>query len=129
MDEQGGLTGEISIEDIRRALLSDKPTESFVARTLARRVGEPLTPEDDLARAAKLLAAHDSDQITVVRDRLGREVIGLFGRRDLIVAYGKHLHNLHGEAEREAEAERRVRRGWSPRRPWRRGRGGGAGGE
>ncbi len=101
--------------------ISDKPKESLTARDLMIEVPEPLTPDDDLARAAHILAEHPADEISVVRDRREREVIGTFSRRDLIVAYGRQLQKIHGRVmvERRAEARLRARpRRWAW---WRRG--------
>jgi CIC family chloride channel protein len=97
IDRDGGLVGELSIEDVRRGILSDEPNEDTSVRSLMKKVVGPLLPTDDLARAAQLLASRQSGSIIVVRSREGAELLGLFTRNDLIVAYGKHMESMHQE--------------------------------
>jgi chloride channel protein, CIC family len=99
VNENEQLMGEISIEDIRRALLEDREGNPPRAADLMRDVAEPLVPDDDLARVARLLAGHHAEAMTVVRGRADRAVLGTFGRKELIVAYGRLLHTLHAAAE------------------------------
>ena len=60
-----------------------------------KRVLGPLTPDDDLALAARLLARRMSDAVLVVRGRESRELLGAFTRRDLVVAYSSNMEKLH----------------------------------
>jgi len=99
VDESGALTGEISIEDIRRALLSEVHRELVRAHDLMRPVVGPLVPDDDLATAAQLLAGRQTDAVIVVRGREEPEVLGSFSRHDLIVAYGKRMERIREEGE------------------------------
>ncbi len=92
VDGEGRLLGEISIEDLRRALLSNAAGGRPRAAALMRPVPDPLALEDDLARAARILAARPAGAVTVVRGRSDRAVVGTFGRKDLIVSYGRLLH-------------------------------------
>jgi CIC family chloride channel protein len=97
VDDDGRLLGELSIDNLRRGLVSHDPARQreITARSLARQAAGPLVPEDDLALAARLLADRRSDAVIVVRDRSTREILGLFSRRDLVVAYGRHIESLH----------------------------------
>jgi len=99
VDGNARLLGEVSMEDIRRALLDEDQSKSRRASDLMRGVSEPLVPDDDLARVARLLAGHHAEAMTVVRDRSDLAVIGTFGRKDLIVAYGRLLQRLHAAAD------------------------------
>jgi CIC family chloride channel protein len=89
VDENGRLQGEVSLDDIRRALLTDAPSELLVAYDLMRPAMGPLVPGDDLARAAQLLAERRSDSIVIVKSHEDPEVLGLLTRRELIVAYDR----------------------------------------
>lgn len=96
VDEQNRLLGEISIEDVRRAILAESSEEGVGSvRSLMKRPLGPLTPDDDLALAARLLARRISDAVLVVRDRESRELLGTFTRRDLVVAYSRNMEKLH----------------------------------
>ncbi len=98
VDATGALRGELSLEDVRLALLEQVPQEAVIAADLMHEVHDPLVPEDDLAHAARVLAGHPGDATSVVRDRATREVVGVFSRRDLIVAYGAQSDRM-GEDE------------------------------
>ncbi|HXI02541.1 MAG TPA: chloride channel protein [Candidatus Saccharimonadales bacterium] len=89
VDASGALLGEISIDDVRRALVAEGDHDALKARDLMRDPVGPLHPDDDLATAAKLLADRQTDAVTVVSSREAGIVLGTFSRRDLIVAYGK----------------------------------------
>jgi CBS domain-containing protein len=104
VDGRDGLVGEISVEDVRRALLANGEGPGPRAVDIMRHMAEPLLLDDDLAFVARKLAAHHADAITVVRGRFDRTVVGIFGRRDLIVAYGRLLQRLHAAAELERAA-------------------------
>jgi len=95
IDRDGRLVGELSIEDVRRGLLSEEPNEDTSVRGLMKKVVGPLLPTDDLARAAQLLASRQTGSVIVVRSRERAELLGLFTRNDLVVAYGKHMETMH----------------------------------
>jgi len=85
----GGLAGEVSIDDVRRALLARAPDQMVVAQDLMHPIVGPLVPEDDLERAAQLLAGRTTDAVLIVPAVGSREVIGIFSRRDLVIAYAR----------------------------------------
>jgi CIC family chloride channel protein len=97
VDGDGVLAGELSVEDLRRALVSEKDKEKLTAGDLMHAVPEPLVPGDDLNTAARLIADTPTGAVIVVKDRGSREVIGVFTRRDLIVAYGRRMARLRGD--------------------------------
>jgi CIC family chloride channel protein len=101
VDDRGRLLGEVSIEDVRRALVAEGEGLPSRAVDLMQLVPEPLLLDDNLALVARKLAAHQNEAVTVVESRSDRTVIGIFGRSDLIVAYGRLLQRLHGTAESE----------------------------
>ena len=100
VDGEGRLVGELSIEDVRRALLRDAPRVNVTVGSMMKPVMGPLLPGDDLARAAQLLAGRLSDSVVVVSSREHPEVLGTFTRRDLLLAYGRQLEKMQpGEAQ------------------------------
>jgi CIC family chloride channel protein len=101
VDDRGRLLGEVSVEDVRRALISESERPAPCAADIMREVPTPLVLEDDLAYVARQLAAHHAEAMTVVDTRADRKIVGTFGRRDLIVAYGRLLHRLHAAGESE----------------------------
>jgi CIC family chloride channel protein len=107
VDDRGRLLGEVSIEDVRRALVAEGEGLPSRAVDLMQLVPEPLLLDDNLALVARKLAAHQNEAVTVVESRSDRTVIGIFGRSDLIVAYGRLLQRLHGTAESETAAAAR----------------------
>ncbi len=96
-DRDGRLTGELTLDDIRRALLTDVPKELVVARDLQRPPVGPLLPDDDLTAAARLLASRRTGSVIVCDDPEGGRVLGVFGRRDLMVAYSREMDRLKTE--------------------------------
>jgi CIC family chloride channel protein len=101
VDDPGNLAGELSVDDLRRALIGEGGKDLLKVKDLMHPVVGPLVPEDDLVTAARLLSQRQTDAVTVVRSRGGGEVLGIFTRRDLIVAYGKGMERLKGETDQE----------------------------
>ena len=98
VDDQDRLVGEISMDDIRRAILAEVPREVVVAGDLMQPPVGPLVPDDSLAVAARLLAGRQSDSVIVVDDRTTQRVLGVYSRRDLILAYDRQMEiRRHGE--------------------------------
>jgi CIC family chloride channel protein len=96
-DNEGRLTGELTLDDIRRALLTDVPKDLVVARDLQRTPIGPLVPDDDLAAAARMLANRRTGSVIVCDEPENGRVIGVFGRRDLMVAYSREMDRLKTE--------------------------------
>jgi chloride channel protein, CIC family len=90
VDGEGRLMGEISVEDIRQSFSDRMPPGLLIASDLMHPVAEALLPSDDLEKAARQLVAQDCDALPVVESAESRKVLGLFGRRELIAAYGAH---------------------------------------
>ncbi len=89
MDEAGSLLGEVSIEDVRRALIARAPDQVVIAIDLMHPVVGPLRPDDDLEQAARLLADRTTDAVLVVDGPADGRVVGIFSRRDLVIAYAR----------------------------------------
>ena len=108
VNAEGKLIGELAVDDLQRAFLSEVPEELIVAMDLMRPVNGPLVPQDNLATAAKLLAERETDAVIVVSSREGPQVLGTFSRRDLIVAYGRRLEKLREESGGEGPSIPKV---------------------
>jgi CIC family chloride channel protein len=97
IDTMGHLVGELSLDDIRGALLSDAAGSYETARDFMREVVGPLTPEDNLATAARLLASRRSDVLTVVNNHDDRRVLTTLSRRELIAKYGEEMDSIRDD--------------------------------
>lgn len=96
-DASGRFLGEISLEDVRRAVVRGAESGSPAsARDLIRSGRRPLTLDDDLATAARALGDAERPSVVVVRSEADPEVLGVFGRRDLILAYGPLAERTKG---------------------------------
>lgn len=100
LDRRGDLVGEISLDDIRRAVLTaEREGVEPTAGALANPPVGPLHPEDTLDVAARVLASRRTDAVLVTSgteddDRL----LGLFSRRDLIFAYSREMEGMRQSA-------------------------------
>jgi CIC family chloride channel protein len=94
IDDDDRLVGELSLEDIRRALLKPESERPNLAGELMRSPIGPLTPEDDLTAATRLLAIRDSDTVIVVDNVRDHRVVALLTRRELILCYGREMERL-----------------------------------
>jgi CIC family chloride channel protein len=97
IDSMGHLVGELSLDDIRGALLSDAEGTHETARDLMRQTVGPLTPDDNLATAARLLASRRSDVLTVVNNHQDRRVLTTLSRRELIAKYGQEMDRIRDD--------------------------------
>ncbi len=95
VDGDGGLVGELSVEVLRSVLVDAEHADTASVSDFMRAPVGPLTPQSTLADAAKLLADRRTDSVLVCADR---RVVGIFTRRDLVVAYGRHLEKVHNDA-------------------------------
>jgi CIC family chloride channel protein len=106
VDEAGLLVGELSVEVLRGALVDEERVKEARVRDVMRPAVGPLVPGSTLADAAKLLADRRVDSVVVVSAHETRRVTGLFTRRDLVVAYGRHLEKLQGHVGAPTADER-----------------------
>ena len=94
VDEDDHLVGELSLEDIRRVLIEPEGERPKVAGDLMHKPVGPLTPEDNLTVATRLLAIRDSDTVIVVDNIRDQHVVALLTRRELILSYGREMARL-----------------------------------
>jgi len=105
VSKDGALIGELTLNDIRRAILSDAPKELVIARDLSRAPIGPLLMDDDLGTAARLLAARQSGAVVVASASENGKVLGVFSRRDLMIAYSREMDRIHSQDETELPPE------------------------
>ena len=95
LDREGLLVGEISLDDIRRAVIqADGENAPSSAGELARPVLGPLHPEDMLDVAARVLASRRTDGVLVTSGSGDDRLLGVFSRRDLIYAYSREMERM-----------------------------------
>jgi len=105
VDADGRLVGELSVEVLRGALVGEARADVAIAFDLMREPIGPLFPESTLADAARLLADRRTDSVLVASGPDDRRVTGIFTRRDLVVAYGRHLDKIHVDAAAPSDRE------------------------
>ncbi|MDH4162643.1 MAG: chloride channel protein [Nitrospirota bacterium] len=100
VDEQGRLSGIVSIQDVRPVLLDDRVVRIVNAGDIATESVITVTPRDDLNSAMGKFSIKDIDEIPVVDHTDGLRVIGMLKRRDVIAAYNRAV--LTRESGRDA---------------------------
>jgi hypothetical protein len=65
----------------------------------------PLTPDDNLTLAARLLASRQSDTVIVVDNMSDQHVVALLSRRELILTYGREMARLKETDHRDGVAD------------------------
>jgi len=98
VDEDGNLTGTISLEDLRGVLLNRDAWPYVVMGELAHRDVTTLKGSDTLYDAMHLMSAGDLDQVPVVDEDDSDKVVGMLRNSDLQSFYQKRLlaRELHG---------------------------------
>ena len=105
VSEGDRLLGELSLEDIRRALLEPEDRRPKTAGDLMREAVGPLAADDNLNVAARLLASRESDAVTVVNNLEERHVVALLSKRELILSYGREMARLEETDDSDGYAE------------------------
>ncbi len=107
VDGHGRLVGELTLDAIRRAVVTDDPDKlpTITAKDLAAPPVGPVVPDDDLGSVATLLAGRQSDGVVVTETREGDRVLGVYSRRDLLFAYRKEMERTRAAAETPAAEE------------------------
>ena len=87
VDEQGRLTGTLSLQDLSAYSFEPEAQDTVVAKDLASAPSATLRPSDTLQAALEAIDAADRDQLPVVADDDSRRIVGMLHRRDLLSAY------------------------------------------
>jgi CIC family chloride channel protein len=93
-NDQGVITGILTIHDVRNVIFTDDLYELIVVKDLARKA-ERLKPSDDLYTALLKFVESDLGQIPVVSPDDENEIIGLMNREDVFQAYAKAIREVH----------------------------------
>ncbi|MBI3793309.1 MAG: chloride channel protein [Nitrospinae bacterium] len=91
VDEDGMMTGIISVQDIREFMLDEGLHEVVVAKDLATHDVITLFPENDLNEAMGKYAIKDLGELPVTEAGNPRKVVGMLRRKDVITAYQKAM--------------------------------------
>ena len=91
VDGDGNLTGLLTLEEIRRALVADMLTADTLVRDIAQMGVEPVCPSDDLRTVLKRCVGNESYVMPVVESRGSRRVIGTLRRGEVLLAYDREI--------------------------------------
>jgi len=91
VDAEGALTGLLTFEEIRRALVLEQPLEEVMVREIARMEAEPVSPADDLRTVLQAYVENETRVIPVVESPGSRTVIGTISRGQVLLAYDREL--------------------------------------
>jgi CIC family chloride channel protein len=91
VDDDGLLTGIISLQDIRSVLFEEDLKKLVKVKFIASRNVIVVTPNDNLNTAIEKFALKDLGEIPVVDMYNRRRVVGMLKRGDVITAYNKEL--------------------------------------
>ena len=91
VDDDGRLTGIVTLEDLRPLLFGDSDDDRSTARQFAREPSVLLLHGDNLADALDRMEQCDDDFIPVVSDRESRHVVGTVKKRDLVREHNRAL--------------------------------------
>jgi CIC family chloride channel protein len=95
-DEQGRITGMISVQDVRKVLFEQCLFELIVVGDLASPVTF-LHPDDDLYQALLTFLSSDYSQLPVFEEGDDRIVLGLINREDVMRAYSQTIKKIHAD--------------------------------
>jgi len=91
VDEEGNLTGIISMTDLRQAMADKELHRLLVAKDIAIGGVETVTMEDTLNAALRLMAVLDVRELPVVGQNGSRKVISVVSRKDITRAYHREM--------------------------------------
>ncbi len=94
VDANGRLTGKFNLRDLRIALVGSEWGPLVLADDLAHRPVVSVTPNDNLHTALLRLTELNTDEIPVVDPKDPTNLLGLFSRRDLTLAYTSLIESL-----------------------------------
>jgi len=91
VDDNGLLTGIVSLHDIRSVLFEEDLKEILRVKNVMTRNVITLTPNDNLKTAVEKFALKDIGELPVVDIYNEKEVVGMLKRGDVINAYNREL--------------------------------------
>lgn len=93
VDEEGNLTGIISIQDFRKWIFEESIKELVVVKELATLNVITVTPDDTLYTVLKKWEKKPVEILPVVESHISRKIVGTLSRKDVIAAYNEALSN------------------------------------
>lgn len=99
INNDGFLTGVISLRDLKNVIFSSKKGENIIARDIGTRTNIiTVTPDETLSQALLDFGIKDVGDLPVVeRSAEGLKLIGLLRRSDMIIAYNKKMVDFNPE--------------------------------
>ncbi len=91
VDKDGLLTGIISFQDFKDAVLEKDLEDLIVVKELATKNVITITDDKNLDDALMMIGSRNIEQLPVVDKNNPRKIIGMLSRRDIISAYNKGL--------------------------------------
>jgi CIC family chloride channel protein len=91
VDDDGLLTGIISLQDIKSVLFEEDLKELLRVKHVVSRNVLTVTPFDNLNTAVEKFSLKDIEEIPVVNIYNRRQVVGMLRRGDVITAYNKEF--------------------------------------
>lgn len=91
VDSNGLLTGIVSFQDFKDAVLESDLEDLIVVKELATHQVITITPEENLDDAFKKIGSRNIEQLPVVSGNNSGKIVGMLSRRDIISAYNKGL--------------------------------------
>ena len=91
VDENGHLTGILSLTDVRRIMLEKELHQLVIAKDMATEGVLTVTPEDTLNTALKRMAMAEIRELPVVSREDPRRVLAMLSRKDVIRTYHEEI--------------------------------------
>ncbi|WP_305045224.1 chloride channel protein [Geoalkalibacter sp.] len=91
VDQQGQLTGIISVQDFLGVVFEKDLMDLVVVKELATLDVITVTENDDLDRAMRKIGHRNIEQLPVVDREGSRRLVGIISRRDMVSAYNRAL--------------------------------------
>jgi CIC family chloride channel protein len=90
VNEQGKMTGILSINDIREVLFEETLAQVIIAKDVATPTVVRVIWTDSLQDALEKMALINVNELPVVREESPDEIIGMIAKRDIISYYYEH---------------------------------------
>ncbi len=87
VDEQGKMTGILSINDIRGVLFEDALAKVIIAKDVATPTVVRVIWDESLQDALEKMTRINVNELPVVRQEAPNEIIGMIAKRDIISYY------------------------------------------
>jgi len=94
VDENGNLTGIISMTDLREVMADSSLHKFLPAEDIAVSTVTAVNMEDSLNTALKLMADADVRELPVVSQEDRRKVVSIISRKDITRTYGNEMGRL-----------------------------------